>query len=203
MKAMSEKKRGIRLYPSLGKTLGQCLLSLLGGWIFAGAKIYGQALPLGACFVAAQALSLRTWAALAGALLGYFMGCEPAQAMEFSALTILMPVTRLLFQGTSLPEKKWFMPLCCGTIAGVLGAVRLIGVPELSTVFWLSKCLLGALCTDAFSRTFRGNPRARVIFAGALILGLSGKGQYINLGLLAAVMLSCSTESSSSRPDKP
>ena len=191
MKATSAKKKQLYKYPQWSRGLCQCLLTFLGGWLIAGGQIYGQALPLGACFVAAQALGLRTWMALAGVVLGYFVQCEPAQAMEFSALAVLMPVTRLLFQGTVLGEKRWFLPLCCGLIAGIFGAVRLSGADELHTLLWLSKALLAGFCTRGFCRALRGNRRAGVMLAAALVLGLGGKGRYIDLGFFTAVLLSC------------
>ena len=113
MKAMSKKKRGITIYPGKGKLLCQCFLSFAGGMILAGAKVQGYALPLGACFVAAQSLHLRMWTGLAGVIGGYFLACSPIDAMEYSSLALLMPVSALLFQSSGWTEKKWFMPLCC------------------------------------------------------------------------------------------
>ncbi|MBR4308175.1 MAG: SpoIIE family protein phosphatase [Oscillospiraceae bacterium] len=189
MKVMSKSKKKLSIYPGIGKVLCQCLLSLMGGWILGMAKIRGQALPLGACFVAAQSVHLRMWSGLVGSVVGYVLTCDAVDAMEFSALALLMPVTRILFQSTDLTEKKWFMPLCCGGIAAVFGAVRPGVAGSLGSGLLLTRVLPAVCGTYLCRRTFCGDRRARVFFAGFLILGLCGRGTYIDMGLLLAVVL--------------
>ncbi len=184
---MSKKKRGITVYPGKGKLLCQCFLSFLGGWILAGAKVQDYALPLGACFIAAQSLHLRMWTGLAGVIGGYFFACVPVDAMEYSSLALLMPVSALLFQSTGWTEKKWFMPLCCGLIAGIFGMVRMNEPDATLKGLWIGKALLGAMGTYVCRRTLYGNRRAAVIFGAFLVLGLWDRGAFLNFGILLAV----------------
>lgn len=173
------------------RALCQHALSFVGGFLLAGAQLRTQALPLGACLVGAQSRVSSSLVTALGAVLGYFLRCEPADAVELSALSVLMPISLLLFRGTGLTVKKWFMPLCCSVICGVLGGVRLVGSVEIGVSVWLAKTLLAGLCTDGFRKALGGDRRARVLLGAAVVMGLTEIGGYIDLGLMGAVLIGC------------
>ena len=90
------------------KTCGQMLLL---SFCLTGTKLMGHGRPLAAWIIAARPPGLPSVAATFGAILGYGLRCEGPEAVEFSALCLLLLVTGPLFQGTSLPTTRWFLPL--------------------------------------------------------------------------------------------
>ncbi len=190
-KVKEPKRKGKRIQRELLHKLCQYGLSVGAGFIMGGSTVGGHALPLGACLVGAQPLGGCALGTAAGAVAGYFFRCDPADGVEHSALTVLMLLTLLLFQGTALTARRWFMPLCCGTVCIVLGAVRMIGSAEVTLPLWMARGMIAAFGVGIFRRALGGDRRSRVFLGGALILGLAGVGRYLNLGLMGAVAIAC------------
>ena len=187
------KKKGRILHQKRDRGLCQYALSGLGGLILGGGTFMGQALPLGACLISAQPPGGRALGATIGAVLGYFIRCEPAEAVEYTAVSLLMLLTIFLFRGTSLPTYGWFMPLSCFVICGVMGAVGIWGSVEPQILPWLGKATMGAVGTFVFRKAMAGHRGGWVILAGAMVFSLSGVGRYIDLGLLGAVTIASVT----------
>ena len=171
--------------------LCQYALSAGAGFVLSGCSVGGKCLPLGASLVAAQPLGGCSMGSAIGATIGYFLRCEPADAVEFSGVTVLMVLTLILFQGTGLTLRRWFMPLCCGGICAILGAVRMIGSVDVTPPLWLARTTLSALGVQVFRKALGGDRRGRVLLGGAMILGLSGFGGYIDVALGGAVLVAC------------
>lgn len=184
-------KKGKTIPGDLLGRLCQYALSTGAGFVLGGCSVNGQALPLGGSLVGAQPLGGCALGTAVGAVAGYFFRCDPAEAVEYSALTVLMLLTLLLFHGTGLTVRKWFMPMCCGAICCVLGAVRMIGSVDVTVPLWLGRALTGAIGTYAFRGALGGEKRGRVLLGAAVVLGLAGVGTHIDVGLMAAVMIAC------------
>ncbi len=185
------RRKGKVLQRDFLQRLCQYALSVGAGFVLSGCSVGGQTLPLGACLVAAQPLGGCAMGTAMGAVAGYFFRCDPADAVEFSALTVLMMLTLLLFQGTGLPLRKWFMPLCCGAICVVLGAVRMVGSIDVTMRLWVVRGSVAAFGVPIFRKALGGDRRGRVLMGGAMILGLAGVNEYIDVALGAAVLVAC------------
>ncbi len=185
------RRKGKTIQKDLLQQLCRYVLSVGAGFILGGCTVGGQALPLGACLVGAQPLGGCAFGTAVGAVAGYFFRCDPAEAVEYSALTVLMLLTLLLFQGTGLTIRKWFMPLCCGVVCTILGAVRMIGSIDVTLVMWLERATLAVFGVQIFRKALGGDRRGRVFLGGAMILGLAGIGRYIDIGLGGAVLVAC------------
>ena len=189
--AQATRKKKKLLYLKGSEGITQYLLSAFGGVVLGAGTAMGQGLPLGACLVAAQIPGGRAVGTAIGAVVGYFLGCEPADAVEYTAVSLLMLLTLFLFQGTILPGKKWFMPLSCGLICGIMGSVRLFGSVEITVLPWLAKALLAVIGTYVFRKAMGGHRVGWVLMAGAMAFSLAGRGIYIDLGLTGALMIAC------------
>ena len=174
------------------KTCGQMLLL---SFCLTGTKLMGHGLPLAACIIAARPPGLPSVAATFGAILGYGLRCEGPEAVEFSALCLLLLVTGPLFQGTSLPTTRWFLPLMSSLVCASLGAVRLWGTVEVSLSLWCSKWLLAGLCTNGFRKGFEGKGEGRILLCACLVGGLHDPQWALSPGLALAVALSMSRDS--------
>ena len=185
------KRKKRKLWKKRSENICQYILSALAGLVLGGGTFQGQALPLGACLIAAQAPGGRAIGGAVGAIAGYFISCDPAEAVEYTAVSLLMLMTLYLFQGTSLKRHKWFMPLCCGLISLIMGGVRLLGSAEVTFLPWIAKGLLAVLGVWTFRRALGGRRKSRVIFTGAMVFCLAGVGKYVDLGILSAVSVTC------------
>lgn len=171
----------------------QCLVSFAGGFVLSGATLLHRPLPLGACLVAALPVGLRSIAAALGATAGYLLRCEGTDTAQYVALTLLMLAAGAIFQGTSLPLTRWFMPLMASVVCAVLGGVCLMG--ESGTLgFLAAKSLLAGLCTHGFRRALGRERGAWAVLTAAIVSGLSGLGGAFDLGLLAACAVSCASD---------
>ncbi len=175
--------------------LKSCGQMLCLGFCLTGCRLMGHALPLAACLIAARPPGLPSVAATFGAMLGYCLRCEGAEAVEFSALCFLLLATGLLFQGTTLPVSRWFLPLMSSLVCGILGAVRLWGAVEVSLSLWCSKWLLAGLCTHAFRKGLEGKSEGRVLLCACLVGGLHVPQFPLSPGLALAMALSVSRDS--------
>ena len=175
--------------------LKSCGQMLCLGFCLTGCRLMGHALPLAACLIAARPPGLPSMAATLGAMLGYCLRCEGAEAVEYSALCFLILVTELLFQGTNLPASRWFLPLMSSLVCGILGAVRLWGAVEVNLSLWCCKWLLAGLCTHAFRKGFQGKREGRVLLCACLVGGLHTPHLPFSPGLALAVALSISRDS--------
>lgn len=176
-----------RTYGLTGKRVQQCFTLAVGCFIVSGASLFGQALPLAACVVAALPMGTNALAAAFGSIAGYFLRCEAAFAAEYAAMTMLMLAALAVFQGTRLPYMRWFMPTMAASVCAVLGGISVLG-GELQISFLLSKILLSFVVTAAFRRAFGGNQNALWVLIGALVSGLSGLNLPFDLGFLCACM---------------
>ncbi len=182
-------KRALRVRRRGSRLLTRTLAAFAVSYVLTGASLLGQALPLAACYVAALRVSPSGAAAAFGAIIGYFTRCAPPEAVEYVALVLLILLTQLLFQGTGVLQTRWFLPLIAAAMCGILGSVRLLGSAQVRLSLWCAKCLLTALCTDAFTRTLQERETHTVFLAAALVSGLCGIGQRLDLGLMLAVAL--------------
>ncbi len=163
-----------------------------GCFVISGANLFGQALPLSACVVAALPMGLQAVLAAMGAVFGYFLRCEAAAAAEYAALTLLMLSAVAVFQGTRLPTMRWFMPSMAACVSAVLGGISVLG-GAVQVSLLMTKVLLAFVCTEAFAKAFSANRHAMWAFAAALVLGLSAFSLKFDLGILAACMLSAAS----------
>lgn len=176
-----------------GARWAQCAALLAGGFVLSGATLLGQSLPLGACLVAALPVGLRSVAAAVGAVTGYLLRCEGADAAQFAAMSLLMLAAGAIFQGTRLPTARWFMPLMAAVVCAVLGGVCLMG--ERGALGLLAaKSLLAGLCTHGFRNAIRKKRGAVLVLTAAVVSGLGGLGGVFDLGLLAACAVSCASD---------
>ena len=186
-------KQGTTAYRKGAQRLCQFLLSGVGGLILGGGTYMGQALPLGASLIAAQSPGERAFGATVGAIVGYFLRCEPAEAVEYTAVSLLMLLTLFLFQGTALHGYKWFMPLCCMMVCGVMDGVRSLSAADVAIFPWVCKGLTGALATYIFRRAMIGQRWAWVLLVGTMVFSLGGSGKYVDLGLLLGILIASVT----------
>lgn len=173
-----------------GRLVRECLPVLGGGFVLAGARLFGEPLPLAACLIAALPMGKKPAAAAIGAVAGYIALCESAAAAQYTAVSILMLAALAIFQGTRLPATRWFMPCMAAGVNALLGGILGFGA-EGGFGLWLAGCLLAGLCTAAFRSALGGNRNAAMVLTGALICGLSGMP--FDLGLFAASALACAT----------
>ena len=156
--------------------LGECLLLLGSGFLTAGAQIGGLALPLGACLTASLPFGRRSLSAALGAAAGYALLCEPAMAAERIALTALLLAAIVVFQGTTLPATRWFLPAMAAGTALVLGSLQVFGGnggwrPALQ---WLTVSAAAGVGTAVLRCGTGAGERGRPLYFAALLSGLSG-----------------------------
>ena len=156
--------------------LGECLLLLGSGFLTAGAQIGGLALPLGACLTASLPFGRRSLSAALGAAAGYALLCEPAMAAERIALTALLLAAIVVFQGTTLPATRWFLPAMAAGTALVLGSLQVFGGnggwrPALQ---WLAVSAAAGVGTAVLRCGTGAGERGRPLYFAALLSGLSG-----------------------------
>lgn len=187
------RKKSKKFWKKGSEGLCHYALSGLAGFVLGGGTFQGHALPLGACLVAAQPPGGRALGAVIGSVAGYFFRCDPAEAVEYTAVSLLVLMTMYLFQGTTLPGHGWFMPLCCGFIYLTMGGVRLLGSVEVGILPWIAKGVLSILGTVIFRKAIGGHRKNRVIFGGALVFCLAGVGRYVDIGLCGALAVASVT----------
>lgn len=176
-----------------GALLRDGLLLLCGGFLLSGTEIYGKALPLAACLIAAQPFGLRAIITAFGACIGYFLRCDGAEAAELIALCMMSLAQSAVFQGTSLPRFRWFFPCLTAGVCAVLSGVGLFGGEGKITLWVLRVALAGVGCA-VFRSVLRGNPTARLLLTAALAAGASTLIPGVDLGLLCAVALCCARQ---------
>ncbi|MGM9522945.1 MAG: hypothetical protein ACI3VU_00840, partial [Faecousia sp.] len=176
-----------------GVLLRDSLLLLCGGFLLSGAGIFGKALPLAACLVAAQPFGLRAILTVFGACIGYFLRCDGAEAAELIALCMMSLAQSAVFQGTSLPRFRWFSPCLTAGVCAVLSGVGLLGGEGAVTLWALRVALAGVGCA-VFRSALHGNPTARLLLTAALAAGASPLVPQADLGLLCAVALCCARQ---------
>ncbi len=168
---------------------GSRFLHCMGAFVLGGATLGGQALPLGASLIGAQTTKAEALATAIGAVGGYFLRQDRVEAVEYTAVSILVLLTLILFQGTSLPGNRWFMAVSCGVICTLMTGVGLLGTADVPLLPWLGKAVLGALATYGFRQGVEGQKRYRLFLAAAVAFSLSGTGKYIDLGLLWGALM--------------
>lgn len=176
-----------------GVLLRDCLLLLCGGFLFSGAEIHGEALPLAACLIAAQPFGLRAIFTAIGACVGYFFRCDGAEAAELIALCMMSLAQSAVFQGTSLPRFRWFYPCLTAGVCAVLSGVGLLG-GEGAVTLWAARVLLAGVGCAVFRSALRGNSTARLLLTAALAAGASPLVPQADLGLFCAVALCCARQ---------
>lgn len=181
------RQRGLTRGSSTG-LLRESLLMLVGGFLLSGARLCGQALPLAACLVAAQTLGVRAVAAAIGAAAGYFLRCDGAEAAELIALSCMALAGAAVFQGTLLPQYRWFYPCLTAGVCAILSGVELFGEKQ-ALLLWLVKWLSAGLSCAVFRSALHGSHAARSVLTAAVLAGLSPLLPQVDLGLLCAVAL--------------
>ena len=152
-----------------------------------GALFLEQPLPLAAAFVGALPVGAESVFAAAGAILGYVFRCDALFAAEYGALTLLLLSAAVIFRGTSLSAKPWFMPVMASALSAILGSVGLLGgAVEIS--FWIARTLLSGL----FAAGLRGSGSHRkLLLCVGILSGLAGFHVSPDPGLFAAAALIC------------
>lgn len=181
------KKWGVRHRNLSGKqrTLRDSLLMLGGGFVLAGIRLFGAPTPIGACFVLSVPFGVCSLTAMLGAAGGYLALFGSAAAPEL-ALTLMMFSASAVFQGTELPQKKWFFPCLSAGVCALLEGMIYFGGNAGNITFYAAKILIAALGAAALHSSFRGSRRARLFAMAAFCAGLSGLTEAVNLGLLFA-----------------
>lgn len=185
MKELRTQPLHLRLRAGFGRhrELWDCLLLCGGGFLFSGGRLLGQALPLGACLVAAQPFGWRSLSAAAGAVAGYFLWHGGAGGAEFAALALLMLAAVTVFQGTHLPATPWFLPAMAGAVSAVLGLVTLDWTSPAALCWWGGRSLLAGLLALGLRR--EEGQTLRWVCAAAGLAGLPlNWGPGFCLGLL-------------------
>lgn len=174
-----------------GRIVGECLLLCASGFLLAGARVMGEALPLAACLTASLPFGKKSASAALGAAAGYAVLCEPGEAAQMIALTALLLAAVVVFQGTTLPSYRCFLPAMAGGVMAVLGSVYLLGsradLPGL--LLLTARCVLAAFAVIALCQAERGGSGGRLLLAAGLLSGLSGLGLPLDLGLLCGCAL--------------
>ncbi len=174
----------------LNERVGKCAAMLTYGFLLSGATLLHQPLPLAAALVAALPFGAPQLFAVGGALLGYLLRCDAAQAVQYSALTLLMLAAAVVFYGTGLPAREWFMPVMASAVNALLGGVFLFGAGVASIGLWVATSLLSGIGTLGFRAALRGDKTARLLLLAALLSGISAFAKPIDFGLCAACALS-------------
>lgn len=168
-----------------GKLLRDCLLLTGGGVLLAGTKIAGITMPFAACLILGFPFGLRSAAALAGAVVGYYLRCGSVAGIENIALAILLFSASAVFQGTRLPALQWFRPVLAASVCAVLGGVTLLG--SRNHFFpWLVRFLVAGAGAWCFRSAMQGSRTAWLFLIGAFISGLKGTAPPLDLGILAS-----------------
>lgn len=188
------KKRPAETAPRLrpeGRTVRDCLLLCAGGFVLAGAQLHGQALPLAAVLAGGLTPGMRPVAAAIGALAGYALRWDAVGAAEQIALTALVLAALVVFQGTTLAGRRWFLPVLSACVCAILGSVSLLGGGEKSVPVWVSQWALAGAGCFLFRCAVRGSRPAQTAMAALLCAGASFGA--CNPGLLAAAALVTAT----------
>ena len=170
-----------------GRLLRDCVPALLTGFLFSGAFLWQRPLPLAAAYIASLPMGLPAVFGTFGALGGYFLQCDGAEAALFAAMSLLMLAALAIFQGTRLPATSWFMPAMAAAVCALLGGVCLLsGAAEWS--LWAARWLIAGFVTAALRRH-----HALLVPAG-LTAGLAALPSPVPLGLAGAIALAYASD---------
>ena len=171
-----------------GRLLRDCIPALAAGFFLSGAVLWQRPLPLAACYVASLPMGLPAVFGTFGAIGGYFLWCDGAEAALFAAMALLMLAALSIFQGTRLPATRWFLPSMAAAVCALLGAVCLLS-GEAEWSLWAARWLIAGAMTAAL-RTQR-----TLLLPAALVSGLAAVPLPVSLGLAAALALAyCADE---------
>lgn len=170
-----------------GRLVRDCLPTLAAGFLLSGALLWQRPLPLAAAYIAALPMGLPAVFGAFGALGGYFLQCDGAEAALFAAMTLLMLAALTIFQGTRLPATSWFMPVTAAAVCALLGAVCLLsGAAEWS--LWAARWLIAGTAAAAFRK------RRALLLPAALAAGAAAVPFPVPLGLAGAIALAYASD---------
>ncbi len=128
--------------------------ALAAGFVLAGAKVAGGALPLSVCLAAALGLGLPSFGAYIGGCLGYaaFFGSDAA--VEPIAVGLLVEACLCIFGEELDREHPWFAPGCVMVFSGMVGFLFLIQSRLWTRLLWryFLKIAISGLGTYGFRR---------------------------------------------------
>ena len=177
-----------RLLPETGAgiILLKGLPAAAAGFVMSGALFLEKPLPLAACLTGALPPGFQAVFAAAGAVLGYALRCDGLFAAEYGALTLLLLAAVLIFRGTGLMTKPWFLPGMASSLSCILGSVGLLG-GSIPVSFWIARSLLAGLFTWGFRKL--DSPRGKLLLCLGILSGLAGFRAQPDPGLFAAAAL--------------
>lgn len=170
-----------------GRLIRDCAPALAAGFFLSGATLWQRPLPLAACFIAAQPMGLPAVYGTFGAIGGYFLQCDGAEAALFAAMSLLMLAALSIFQGTRLPATSWFMPTMAATVCALLGAMCLLG-SEAEWSLWVTRWLIAGAMTAGLRK------RQALLLPAGLVSGLAAIPSPVSFGLAGAIAFAYSID---------
>lgn len=170
-----------------GRLLRDCVPKFFAALLLTGALLWQRPLPLAASYIATLPMGLPAVFGTFGAIGGYFLFCDGAEAALFAAMSLLMLAALAIFQGTRLPATRWFMPIMAASVCALLGAVCLFS-GEAEWTLWATRWLIGGAATAAFRKN-----EALLLPAG-IVSGLAVLPSPISLGLAGATAIAYATD---------
>ncbi|MCI8525074.1 MAG: SpoIIE family protein phosphatase [Oscillospiraceae bacterium] len=147
---------------------------LLLGLLLSGGSVAGQALPFGACLIAAAATSLQALAAAAGCVAGYLGGWGVGGGLEYAAVSVLVFAAVCIVGDAGMTGTGWFraaLTAAMGMLVGILFLLQARFAP--GAVAWYAARLAASVVGV---RLFRAaleerSPGAVVFLAACLLSG--------------------------------
>lgn len=174
------------------RMLRDSFLMLCGGFVLSGIRIFGEAVPIGACFVLSVPFGICSVTAMLGAVGGYIL-LFGSSASSYIALSLMMFSASAVFQGTELPLKRWFFPSLSAGVCTLLDGITFFGGNAGNLVLLIAKILMAGLSSAALRSSFCGSRKAQLFTLAAVCAGLSGLLKAADLGLLLATACSVAT----------
>ena len=148
------------------RTAGSCVLELALGFLLAGSRIAGNALPLAPCLVAAAGTPLHALSAMLGGVLGSLFFWGFSGGLEPLALCILLFAAVSILGGTDAALGAWFLPVLTAAMSLLVGLLFLIEAdfaPRAVAVYLIRPAALAA-SVHAFLPVRRRRSPVSVLF---------------------------------------
>lgn len=110
---------------ALGKLL-PCAARFLCAFLFSGASLGADYLPLGLCFVAAAGPGLYGSCSLFGLCLGTVLLRKGMEAAEILICAVLVYAVAWVFRTSALEENRFFMPFAAAAVMAATGGAMLL-----------------------------------------------------------------------------
>ena len=126
-------------------------------FLLSGASILDGLSPFAAAFAAASGAGVNGIVALFGAAAGYLVFGPYLWALQYISITLMVVAFSVVFRSTEITRRTWFMPVCAGSMALIIGFVSASGdgwsLSEVLAVFADAVLCLG--CTYFFKTVFQ------------------------------------------------